>query len=125
VSNHSKVFINYRRRQYIKRHKNQTLQLVYVGTVSLLIFYFPSFCDKTEFKMMKKLNTYGGSSRTRETTSSHTREEEKSEWEMRPGGMLVQKRTGKPDTPVASLRLRIAYGALRYDIYVSSMATFG
>ncbi|KAK2447575.1 hypothetical protein P8452_11858 [Trifolium repens] len=75
--------------------------------------------------MMKKLNTYGGSSRTRETTSSHTREEEKSEWEMRPGGMLVQKRTGKPDTPVASLRLRIAYGALRYDIYVSSMATFG
>ncbi|XP_045804841.1 BAG family molecular chaperone regulator 3-like [Trifolium pratense] len=68
--------------------------------------------------MKKKLNNYGGSS------SSRTREEEKSEWEMRPGGMLVQKRTGTPDTPVA-LRLRIAYGALRYDIYVSSMATFG
>jgi hypothetical protein len=90
-----------------------------------LDIYFPSFCDKPEFKLMKKLNTYGGSSGTRETTPSHTREEEKSEWEMRPGGMLVQKRTGKPDTPVASLRLRIAYGALLYDIYVSSIATFG
>jgi GH15 family glucan-1,4-alpha-glucosidase len=46
------VFINYRRRQYIKRHKNQTLQLVYVGTVSLLLryFIFPRFVTKQSSK---------------------------------------------------------------------------
>ncbi|KAL5097016.1 hypothetical protein RYX36_001343 [Vicia faba] len=74
--------------------------------------------------MKKKLNVYDESSSRRETTSSEMKEE-KSEWEMRPGGMLVQKRIGKPEAPVANLRLRIAYGALRHDIYVSSTATFG
>lgn len=73
--------------------------------------------------MKKKQNAYGGS-RTRETASCHSREQQ-SEWEMRPGGMLVQKRTGKPDAPVPNLRLRIAYGALRYEICLSSSSTFG
>lgn len=79
-----------------------------------------------EFKMMKKeLNTYGGT-KTKETTSlGEEEEEEETEWEMRPGGMLVQKRSTKPDAPVRNLRLRIAYGALRYEISVSSTATFG
>lgn len=76
--------------------------------------------------MKKKLNEYVGTTSRRETTSSQSEtKEEKSEWEMRPGGMLVQKRIGKPEAPVANLRLRIAYGALRHDIYVSSTATFG
>lgn len=73
--------------------------------------------------MKKKPNGEGGSSSRRETTSCESKEE-KSEWERRPGGMLVQKRIGKPEGPVANLRLRIAYGALRHDIYVSSTATF-
>lgn len=76
--------------------------------------------------MKKKLNEYVGTTSRRETTSSQSEtKEEKSEWEMRPGGMLVQKRIGKPEAPVANLRLRIAYGALRHDVYVSSTATFG
>lgn len=75
--------------------------------------------------MKKKLNANSESRGTRETMSSRKREQEEYQWEMRPGGMLVQKRTGKPEAPVANLRLRIAYGALRYDICVSSMATFG
>jgi hypothetical protein len=75
--------------------------------------------------MKKKMNANSESRGTRETMSSRKREQEEYQWEMRPGGMLVQKRTGKPDAPVANLRLRIAYGALRYDICVSSMATFG
>jgi len=44
---------------------------------------------------------------------------------MRPGGMLVQKRTVQTDASARNLRLRIAYGALRYEICVSSIATFG
>ncbi|XP_027338449.1 BAG family molecular chaperone regulator 2-like [Abrus precatorius] len=69
--------------------------------------------------MRKKLNARESSS------SSSTVREEETEWEMRPGGMLVQKRTVKTDAPTPNLRLRIAYGALRYEICVSSMATFG
>ncbi|XP_061370029.1 BAG family molecular chaperone regulator 2-like [Gastrolobium bilobum] len=80
--------------------------------------------------MKKKLNSYGRTRRTREspaaaTSSSSTAREEDTEWEMRPGGMLVQKRSVKPDAPTPNLRLRIAYGAIRYEICVSSMATFG
>lgn len=57
------------------------------------------------------------------TTSSSTDEE--IEWERRPGGMLVQKRNEKNDAPVLNVRLRITYGALRYEISVNSQATFG
>ncbi|RDX96654.1 BAG family molecular chaperone regulator 2, partial [Mucuna pruriens] len=71
--------------------------------------------------MMKKKS----SARENNSSSSVTREEE-TEWEMRPGGMLVQKRTAKIDATITrNLRLRIAYGSLRYEIYVSSTATFG
>ncbi|CAN1227597.1 BAG family molecular chaperone regulator 3 [Linum grandiflorum] len=48
------------------------------------------------------------------------------EWEMRPGGMLVQKRSEKSDAPPPrNLRIRVAYGALRYQILVNSQSTFG
>ncbi|KAF7842916.1 BAG family molecular chaperone regulator 2 [Senna tora] len=77
----------------------------------------------------KKLNAYGGAAEISTATSTTARENDDgaAEWEMRPGGMLVQKRSGKADDapPVRNLRLRIAYGALRYEISVSSMATFG
>ncbi|XP_010933885.1 BAG family molecular chaperone regulator 1 [Elaeis guineensis] len=48
------------------------------------------------------------------------------EWEVRPGGMLVQKRD--PDSaaaPVPAIRVRIKYGAVYHEIYLSSQATFG
>ncbi|CAN1302423.1 BAG family molecular chaperone regulator 3 [Linum perenne] len=48
------------------------------------------------------------------------------EWEMRPGGMLVQKRLQKNDAPPPpNVWIRVAYGALRYQISVNSQATFG
>ncbi|CAN1821644.1 BAG family molecular chaperone regulator 2 [Linum perenne] len=47
------------------------------------------------------------------------------EWEMRPGGMLVQKRLQKNDAPPPpNVWIRVAYGALRYQISVNSQATF-
>ena len=66
-------------------------------------------------------------SSTTTTTSMPTIEEEEVEWEMRPGGMLVQKRSDNvKDLPAApNVRLRVAYGALRYEISVNSSATFG
>ncbi|XP_059438308.1 BAG family molecular chaperone regulator 3-like [Corylus avellana] len=77
--------------------------------------------------MMKKRSNghYGKMSENSTTTTSSTSGEEATEWEMRPGGMLVQKRSEIKDVPVPNVRLRVAYGALRHEISVNSQATFG
>ncbi|XP_074267721.1 BAG family molecular chaperone regulator 3-like [Silene latifolia] len=68
-------------------------------------------------------------SKTTLKLSSMEKEKEKEkegEWEKRPGGMLVQKRTD--DVAVVSvkcIRVRVAYGSARYEISISSQATFG
>ncbi|XVF68370.1 hypothetical protein PTKIN_Ptkin10aG0200000 [Pterospermum kingtungense] len=78
--------------------------------------------------MMRKSNAYGkmGESSNKTTSSSSTSVEEKIEWEMRPGGMLVQKRSQNGDdvSSAPDIRLRVAYGAMRYEISVNSRATF-
>ncbi|KAF9620384.1 hypothetical protein IFM89_011757 [Coptis chinensis] len=59
-------------------------------------------------------------------SESSTKEEE-IEWEMRPGGMLVQKRCGTTSdiTAPPPLSVRIVYGAFRYEISINSQASFG
>lgn len=49
------------------------------------------------------------------------------EWEMRPCGMLVQKRSPDSDThPVPpTIRVRVKYGSVYHEINISSQATFG
>lgn len=79
--------------------------------------------------MMKRVSTnynnvHGKMSDSSSTTTS-CRDEEVV-WEMRPGGMLVQKRDDNvPVVPHLNIRLRIAFGALRYEIFVNSQSTFG
>ncbi|CAL9104490.1 unnamed protein product [Musa textilis] len=54
--------------------------------------------------------------------------EKVAEWEVRPGGMLVQKRDPDADTaaaPVPTIRVKVKYGAVYHEAYVSSQATFG
>lgn len=69
-------------------------------------------------------NAHGRMSENSTTTSSND-EMAEIEWEMRPGGMLVQKRIGASDVSTPNLRLRIAFGAIRIEISVNSQATFG
>eukprot|EP00262_Sarcandra_glabra_P015330 TRINITY_DN4702_c0_g1_i1.p1 TRINITY_DN4702_c0_g1~~TRINITY_DN4702_c0_g1_i1.p1 ORF type:complete len:270 (-),score=29.24 TRINITY_DN4702_c0_g1_i1:46-855(-) len=50
------------------------------------------------------------------------------DWEVRPGGMLVQKRN--PDSeqvslPSPTIKVRVKYGSTLHEIHVSSQATFG
>ncbi|OIT27217.1 PREDICTED: BAG family molecular chaperone regulator 2-like [Nicotiana attenuata] len=49
------------------------------------------------------------------------------EWEVRPGGMLVQKRN--PDSenrpPPSTIRVRVKYGSIYHEINISAQATFG
>lgn len=49
------------------------------------------------------------------------------ELELRPGGMLVQKRTDEDQNhaPPPTIRVRVKYGSNYHDIYISSQATFG
>ncbi|CAN1158902.1 BAG family molecular chaperone regulator 1 [Linum perenne] len=52
----------------------------------------------------------------------------RSEWELRPGGMLVQKRN--PDSDHRSIvpptiRVRVKYGSITHEISISSQSTFG
>ncbi|XP_010555653.1 PREDICTED: BAG family molecular chaperone regulator 1-like [Tarenaya hassleriana] len=51
-------------------------------------------------------------------------------WEMRPGGMLVQKRNPDPDRagappPPPPIRVRIKYNSVYHEINISPQATFG
>lgn len=50
------------------------------------------------------------------------------EWELRPGGMLVQKRNPDSDrgsVPAPTIRVRVKYGSFYHEINISSQATFG
>ncbi|KAK7314966.1 hypothetical protein VNO77_33498 [Canavalia gladiata] len=50
------------------------------------------------------------------------------DWEMRPGGMLVQMRTADSDrnsVPVPTIRVRVKYGSIYHEVNISSQATFG
>lgn len=51
-----------------------------------------------------------------------------SEWEMRPGGLLVQRRTAYSDVnpvPPPTVRVRVKYGSTNHEVNISSIATFG
>ncbi|KAJ0098985.1 hypothetical protein Patl1_20068 [Pistacia atlantica] len=50
------------------------------------------------------------------------------EWELRPGGMLVQKRNPDSDrasAPPPTIRVRVKYGSVYHEMHINSQATFG
>jgi len=49
------------------------------------------------------------------------------EWEVRPGGMLVQKRTDSDQNrvPPPTIRVRVKYGSSYHEVNISSQSTFG
>jgi len=50
------------------------------------------------------------------------------EWELRPGGMVVQKRNSdvnKNFTSKSTIRVRVKYGSSYHQIQISSHASFG
>ncbi|KAL7583722.1 BAG family molecular chaperone regulator 2 [Lactuca sativa] len=53
---------------------------------------------------------------------------DENEWEVRPGGMLVQKRDPDAETnriPPPTIRVRVKYGSIYHEININSQATFG
>ncbi|CAL0333240.1 unnamed protein product [Lupinus luteus] len=51
------------------------------------------------------------------------------EWEMRPGGMLVQTRTTDSDRnsmpPPPTIRVKVKFGSIYHEVNINSQATFG
>lgn len=50
------------------------------------------------------------------------------EWEVRPGGMLVQKRTvdsNQNPAIVPTIKIRVKYGSIYHEVTISSQASFG
>ncbi|XP_047048632.1 BAG family molecular chaperone regulator 1-like [Lolium rigidum] len=50
------------------------------------------------------------------------------EWEVRPGGMLVQKRgpdADAPAAPVPTIRVKVKHNGVTHEIYISAEASFG
>lgn len=50
------------------------------------------------------------------------------EWEVRPGGMLVQKRSPDSDAPAApvpTIRVKVKFNGVYHEIYINSQASFG
>ncbi|KAI3939454.1 hypothetical protein MKW98_022322 [Papaver atlanticum] len=78
--------------------------------------------------MMKKIYSPNSSRYDSSNSTPKQKEEAGVEWEMRPGGMLVQKRcSSKSDTQstLTNLNLRIAYGSIRYEMSIAPQSTFG
>ncbi|CAM8951505.1 unnamed protein product [Rhodiola kirilowii] len=65
-------------------------------------------------------NAYG-----RPATTTTQSVDELAACEIRPGGMLVQKGTAHPGNLGMIIRIRVAYGQLRYEISVNSQSSFG
>ena len=51
------------------------------------------------------------------------------EWEVRPGGMLVQRRSPDADAPagapVPTIRVKVKFNGVYHEIYIKSQASFG
>ena len=51
-------------------------------------------------------------------------------WEVRPGGMLVQKRSPDADpppggAPVPTIRVKVKFNCVYHEIYINAQASFG
>ncbi|KAK4349431.1 hypothetical protein RND71_032186 [Anisodus tanguticus] len=76
--------------------------------------------------MKKNVLKFNGKKNETTSTTATAFKEEVIEWEMRPGGMLVQRRSDNSDVTITqNLRVRVAYGSSRYEISVNPHATFG
>lgn len=47
------------------------------------------------------------------------------DWELRPGGMLVQKRDTEGDPSGPMIKIKISHGSYHYEITVPAQSTFG
>lgn len=47
------------------------------------------------------------------------------EWEVRPGGMLVQKRNSDCNQNSNNIKVKVKYGSVYHEVVINSQASFG
>ena len=94
--------------------------------------FLPFYLERETLKMMRKRNNAHGFATTMNGSSAGVGggggESGPADWEMRPGGMLVQRRTLDSDrnsVPAPTIRVRVKYGSTYHEVNISSQATFG
>ena len=78
--------------------------------------------------MLKRSTTFLKKSKTKKAASHHTEVEVAIDWEVRPGGMLVQKRLvgsgpGCANAPV--INIKVSHNSVYHHIPIPSVSTFG
>lgn len=76
---------------------------------------------------MIRMRTKTSTKSMSESSDSGSIGSEQVEWELRPGGMLVQKRDPDSDGDRAAsiIKLRVKYGSSLHEIHISPQAAFG
>ncbi|KAK9103418.1 hypothetical protein Sjap_020672 [Stephania japonica] len=77
---------------------------------------------------MMRMRSKGSPASPKQRGAANNGGSEEVEWEMRPGGMLVQKRTAESDracVPPPTIRVRVKHGSSYHEIYINSQSTFG
>ncbi|KAJ3672472.1 hypothetical protein LUZ60_007193 [Juncus effusus] len=79
--------------------------------------------------MMNRSNS-GSKSSTVSSPTGKSQPDLDEKWEVRPGGMLVQKRDleaggGASPVRVPTIRVKVKYAGVCHEVYISSQATFG
>ena len=81
-------------------------------------------CSKKLFRRSSsKGSTAGSSSSSSDGGDASSGGRGDIEWEVRPGGMLVQKRDGRPDVEV--ITVRVATGFSWHDVSIGATCIFG
>lgn len=76
----------------------------------------------------KARGTFLDAMKEKETATPAAAAAKEDEWEVRPGGMLVQKRSPDADAPAApvpTIRVKVKFNGVTHEIYISSQASFG
>lgn len=102
-------------------------------SLSLAFFKNLSFHFKmlrTKAKKATAGKTDGASNSGSNTNAGDGSTETVVQWEVRPGGMLVQKRNPDSDhvsghPPPLPIRVKVKYGSIYHEIRISPQATFG
>lgn len=75
---------------------------------------------------MMRMRTKAGSGSSSASNGEGDRREVP--WELRPGGMLVQKRNQEgveASVPAPTIKVRVKHGSTLHEVAISSQATFG
>ncbi|KAK2643464.1 hypothetical protein Ddye_025227 [Dipteronia dyeriana] len=87
--------------------------------------YFESICFTMKRSSTSKSSSSCSVQQVITNKGYNNKEEEIIDWELRPGGMLVQKRDSGDASSGPVIKIKVSHGSYHHDIIVPAQATFG